>query len=97
MASEAPNTWHRFQVARGARARGQNATGQLRATGIRETALHVGDLPTLNGNGQWVLPVPATFVIDRHGRVAFAHVDADYRERAEPADVLRRLQTMVSA
>ncbi len=46
------------------------------------------DLPVLNGNGRWVLPVPATYVIDRHGRVVYAHVEADYRERAEPADVL---------
>jgi peroxiredoxin len=46
------------------------------------------DLPVLNGNGRWVLPVPATYVIDRSGRVVYAHVEADYRERAEPADVL---------
>lgn len=46
------------------------------------------DLPVLNGNGRWVLPVPATYVIDRDGRVVFAHVEADYRERAEPALVL---------
>ncbi len=46
------------------------------------------DLPVLNGNGRWVLPVPATYVIDRKGRIAFAHVEADYRERAEPGDVL---------
>lgn len=46
------------------------------------------DLPVLNGNGRWVLPVPATYVIDRKGRVIFAHVEADYRERAEPRDVL---------
>ena len=46
------------------------------------------DLPVLNGNGRWVLPVPATYVIDRDGRVAYAHVEADYRERAEPAAVL---------
>jgi peroxiredoxin len=47
------------------------------------------DLPMLNGNGRWVLPVPATYVIDRDGHVVFAHVEADYRERAEPTDVLR--------
>ncbi len=45
-------------------------------------------LPELNGNGQWVLPVPATFVIDTSGVIQFAHVEADYRERAEPGDVL---------
>ncbi len=49
------------------------------------------DLPTLNGNGRWVLPVPATYVIGRDGRIAQAHVEADYRERAEPAEVLRQL------
>lgn len=47
------------------------------------------DLPVLNGNGRWVLPVPATYVIDRDGSVVFAHVEADYRERAEPTDVMQ--------
>lgn len=46
------------------------------------------DLPVLNGNGRWVLPVPATYVINRDGHVVYAHIEADYRERAEPADVL---------
>lgn len=46
------------------------------------------NLPVLNGNGRWVLPMPATYVIDQDGRVVFSHVEADYRERAEPADVL---------
>lgn len=46
------------------------------------------DLPVLNGNGQWVLPLPATYVIGRDGRIVFAHIEADYRQRAEPADVM---------
>jgi peroxiredoxin len=46
------------------------------------------DLPVLNGNGRWVLPVPATYVVDRNGRIVYAHIKADYRERAEPKDVL---------
>ncbi len=46
------------------------------------------DLPVQNGNGQWVLPVPATYVIGQDGRIVYAHVEADYRERAEPAQVL---------
>jgi peroxiredoxin len=50
------------------------------------------DLPTLNGNGQWVLPVPATYLIDRSGVVVWAHVEADYRRRAEPQDVLDRIR-----
>ena len=52
------------------------------------------DLPTLNGNGQWVLPIPATYLIDASGRVAMAHVEADYRQRAEPQQVLDALQGM---
>lgn len=47
------------------------------------------DLPLLNGNGQWVLPVPATYVIDRDGQIIWAHIESDYRLRAEPAEVLR--------
>ncbi len=56
------------------------------------------DLPTLNGNGKWVLPIPATYVIDAIGHVMLAHVEADYRERAEPLQVLesQRLATMPS-
>lgn len=46
------------------------------------------DLAVVNGNGRWVLPLPATYVIDRDGRIAYAHVEVDYRLRAEPADVL---------
>ncbi len=46
------------------------------------------DLATINGNGVWQLPVPATFVVDRTGTVVHASVDADYRRRPEPADVL---------
>ena len=52
------------------------------------------DLAVLNGNGKWVLPLPATYVIDRGGRVQYAHVDADYRERAEPDEVLRAIGTV---
>jgi peroxiredoxin len=50
------------------------------------------DLPTLNGNGQWVLPIPATYLIDARGRVLLAHVEADYRQRAEPQQVLELLR-----
>jgi peroxiredoxin len=46
------------------------------------------DLPVLNGNGRWALPLPATYVIGRDGRVLYAHIEADYRERAEPSEVI---------
>ncbi len=33
------------------------------------------------GNDTWFVPVPATFVVGRDGRVAARHVDPDYRKR----------------
>lgn len=46
------------------------------------------DIPVLNGNDQWVLPIPATYVIDPTGMIRFAHVELDYRERIEPQSVI---------
>jgi peroxiredoxin len=52
------------------------------------------DLPVLNGNGRWALPMTATYLIDARGQIVYAHVSADYRERAEPATVLSRLASI---
>jgi peroxiredoxin len=46
------------------------------------------DLEKRNADGRWILPVPGTFVIDRSGNVAYAHVDADYRTRPEPQEII---------
>lgn len=54
------------------------------------------DLPTINGASEWDLPVPATYVIDRGGRIAWAHVDSNYTNRAEPADVIRAVSALRS-
>lgn len=54
------------------------------------------DLPTVNANGQWVLPIPATYLVGDDGHVVYAHVEADYRQRAEPAELLRLLQNPVT-
>jgi len=53
------------------------------------------DLPVMNGNGSWALPMTATYLIDTRGLIVYAHVDADYRERAEPRAVLSRLEPVV--
>jgi peroxiredoxin len=45
------------------------------------------DLEKRNADGRWILPVPGTFVIDRSGHIAYAHVDADYRNRPEPQQI----------
>lgn len=46
------------------------------------------DLGAYQGNDAWILPIPATFVLDRSGMVVFRHVDADYRQRASSNDIL---------
>jgi peroxiredoxin len=47
-----------------------------------------------NGDESWVLPTPATYVIDTDGTIALAFVDVDYRNRLEPADILAALQSL---
>jgi peroxiredoxin len=52
-------------------------------------------LPGINGDEGWELPVPATCVIARDGRIALAYIEVDYRKRREPGallDILRSLQ-----
>lgn len=49
------------------------------------------DLPAANGDQSFELPLPATYVIARDGRVAWRFVNADYTRRGEPADVLTAL------
>lgn len=53
------------------------------------------DLADIYGNGGWLLPIPATFVVDRDRRIRYAYVDPDFRRRAEPGDVIARLRGLV--
>lgn len=54
------------------------------------------DLPTLNGAGTWELLVPGTYVIGSDGLIAYAFVEADYRLRVEPSEVLAALDSLGS-
>jgi peroxiredoxin len=53
------------------------------------------NLANIYGNGGWLLPVPATFVVDRERRVRFAFVDPDFRHRAEPGEVIASFKGLV--
>ena len=44
------------------------------------------DLEVENGDSSWMLPLPASFVIDGEGVVRYRFVDADYRYRPEPGE-----------
>ena len=50
------------------------------------------DLTKHNGSDSGELPLGVTYVIDREGIIRYAFVDADYRKRAEPSDVLAALR-----
>lgn len=54
------------------------------------------DLRAYNGTsaGDTTLPLAATYIIDRDGVVRYAFLDADYRKRAEPAEIVAFLQKM---
>jgi peroxiredoxin len=52
------------------------------------------DIPVLNGNGQWVLPVPATYVIDTMGSIRLALIADEGGHRAEPRDVIAAIDSM---
>ena len=53
------------------------------------------NLPFVNGDDSWELPIPATYIIDRDGTVLYASANEDYTERPEPADVARLLHTAI--
>jgi peroxiredoxin len=56
------------------------------------------DIPAKNGTpGVWALPVAATYVIDPNGTIIYAYTDADYRDRADPEDVLKVLAKRAAA
>jgi len=49
------------------------------------------DLPKTQGNENFELPVPATYVVDGDGTIVLAHIDIDYTRRLEPEEVLEVL------
>jgi peroxiredoxin len=54
-------------------------------------------LPERNGDGTWALPMPATFVIERGGRIIEAFIEPDYRKRIDPQQALAALRNTKNA
>ncbi len=52
---------------------------------------HGVDLEQNNGNTDHVLPVPATYVINKSGKIVFVQFDKDYRKRASIASIANAL------
>ena len=52
------------------------------------------DVPLYQGGKEWLLPIPAVFVVRPDGRVVARHIDPDYRERMEIDELLRSVQSV---
>lgn len=49
------------------------------------------DLEIYNGNNNWEIPIPATYVIDQDG-VVKSYIDVDWSKRVEPMEIIRTLE-----
>jgi peroxiredoxin len=49
------------------------------------------------GNDAWFVPVPATFVVSKDGKVVARHVDPDYRKRMEVDSIVDALKAAAAA
>ncbi len=63
------------------------------------------NLPFVNGDSSWELPIPATYILDRQQsagegggatQVLYTSANPDYTDRPEPADILRFLAQLSS-
>lgn len=52
------------------------------------------DVPSYQTGKSWVLPIPATFILDREGRIVARYVNADYRTRMEVNEILSALESL---
>lgn len=53
-------------------------------------------LAEYNGSNAMELPLSATYVIGKGGRITYAFLDADYKKRAEPADVVAAVRKLAN-
>jgi peroxiredoxin len=50
------------------------------------------NLPFINGDETWELPIPATYILDQDSTVLYVAANEDYTERPEPVEILERLK-----
>lgn len=52
------------------------------------------DLEKASGKTHHALPVPAVYIIDRSGKLAFAHSNPDYRQRLDTKTIITELEKL---
>lgn len=50
------------------------------------------DYMLINAGAGWELPIPATFILDKTGKIIFKHLNLDYTKRLEPKKILEVLK-----
>jgi peroxiredoxin len=50
-----------------------------------------------HGSSEWMLPIPATFVIDQDGVVRGSFVEPDFTIRQEPSDILDKVRRLTGS
>ncbi|WP_417897227.1 peroxiredoxin-like family protein [Bacillus haimaensis] len=63
--------------------------------GVKEVMEGIGlDLAEYNNNSKWVLPVPATFMIDESAIIRCSYVNPNFMQRQSPEEILRELKKL---
>ncbi|MDO6738847.1 peroxiredoxin-like family protein [Wenyingzhuangia sp. 2_MG-2023] len=52
------------------------------------------DMNAYNGDDSNELPLAATYIINQKGRIVYAFLDTDYRNRAEPSEITKNLKKL---
>jgi len=52
------------------------------------------DIEKINNGNANIMPIPATFVLDKTGTAVWRFVDVDYRVRSEPEDIINELKKL---
>jgi peroxiredoxin len=55
------------------------------------------EIPPLRPGSVWQLPIPATYVAGQDGVIRYAFADADWAQRADPADVAATVEQLAQA
>ncbi|CAN7761941.1 peroxiredoxin-like family protein [Paenibacillus sp. LjRoot56] len=63
--------------------------------GVRELMEGNGlNLAEYNNTSKWVLPIPATFIIDENAIIRSAYVNPNFRQRQSPEEILQELKKL---
>jgi peroxiredoxin len=62
---------------------------------LRDVFANFGlDLTVFNKTDRWILPLTATFIIDKEGIIRRANVNPDFMKRMEPQEIVDQLKKL---